>query len=134
MIPISPRLRELFAYGFSTCLAFAVDIGLLTLLVRYAHLHYALAAAISFLSGGALLYFLSVRFVFRYRRVANRSAEFSSFIAIGLVGVVIQTVVMLIAVEKLGVHYLVGKVAAAGCTFVTNYLLRRTLLFSPGKQ
>ena len=133
-LPAPARVREFIAYGFATCLAFALDLGLLTLLVSRVHLHYALAAAISFMSGGALLYLLSVRFVFRFRRLANRSAEFSSFIAIGLVGVVIQTIVMLIAVESLHLHYLLGKVAAAGCTFVTNYLLRRTLLFSPGKR
>jgi putative flippase GtrA len=127
-------LREFIAYGLATCLAFALDLAVLTLLVSQAHLHYALAAALSFMSGGALLYFLSVRFVFRFRRLVNRPAEFSSFIAIGLIGVAIQTAVMLIAVESLHVHYLLGKIAAAGCTFVTNYLLRRTLLFSPGKR
>lgn len=127
-------LREFIAYGLATCAAFAFDIALLSLLVSGAGLHYALGAAIAFLAGGALLYGLCVRFVFRFRRIANRSAEFSTFIALGLVGVVIQTVVMAIAVEVLHVYYLFGKFAAAGCTFVTNYLLRRTVLFSEWRK
>jgi putative flippase GtrA len=132
--PLTPALREFIAYGLATCVAFAFDVGLLTLLVSGAGLHYLLGAAISFLSGGALLYWLSVRFVFRYRRLVNRSAEFSSFIALGVVGLIIQTLVMRLAVGEFHVHYLLGKLAAAGCTFVTNYLLRRTVLFSERRK
>jgi putative flippase GtrA len=121
---------EAFKYGIGTVIAFAVDLGLLTWLVSGLAVHYILAAAISFVMGGVVLYLLSVRFVFRYRRIADRRVEMSIFIALGAVGLVIQTLVMSAAVNELHVHYLVAKLASAGCTFIVNFALRRSLLFS----
>jgi putative flippase GtrA len=77
---------EIFRYGLGTVVAFALDIGLLTLLVSRLGVHYILAAAISFVVGGVVLYLLSVRFVFRHRRISDRGVEMSFFIALGIVG------------------------------------------------
>jgi putative flippase GtrA len=131
------HVRELVGYGLATVVAFALDIGLLTLLVSRAGMHYVIAASLSFIAGGVLLYVLCVRFVFRARRVANRTLELSYFVALGVAGLVVQTVVMVVAVDLLGAHYLLAKLSAACCTFIANFLLRRTLLFSavtPGSQ
>jgi putative flippase GtrA len=124
------RLREVFTYGLATGFAFGVDIGLLTLLVSRLQFHPVLAAALSFTVGGVVLYFLSVRFVFRKRRITNRTLELSYFVGLGVAGLAVQTIVMLVAVDALHVHYLIAKLCAACCTFVANFLLRRTLLFS----
>jgi putative flippase GtrA len=43
----------------------------------------------------------------------------------------VNSVTMFIAVDALGVHVLGAKLAAATCTFVTNFLLRRCVLFTP---
>src|SRR5688572_21787437 len=54
-------LVEAFKYGLGSVGAFAADVGLLTLLVSGLGVHYVLAAAISFVVGGVVLYLLSVR-------------------------------------------------------------------------
>jgi putative flippase GtrA len=123
-------LVEAFKYGLGSVGAFAADVGLLTLLVSGLGVHYVLAAAISFVVGGVVLYLLSVRFVFRYRRITDARVEMSFFVALGAVGLVVQTVVMAAAVRELHAHYLVAKLMSAGCTFLVNFGLRRSLLFS----
>jgi putative flippase GtrA len=71
-----------------------------------------------------------VAFVFRFRRLQDWRVEFLSFAAIGAVGLLINTLVIGFTVRYLGMHYLIAKCAAAGFTFVWNFLSRRTLLFT----
>ena len=120
------------SYGLASAAAFALDVGLLWLLVNLAGWYYLLAALTSFIAGGVLLHKLSVKFVFRERRVANEGMEISYFLGLGIVGLLINMAVMYIAVDGLGAHLLVAKVCAAGCSICVNFLLRRQLLFSRG--
>jgi putative flippase GtrA len=127
------HLREISTYGICTVIAFGVDLALLTLMVSGLEWNYIAASIISFTLGGVLLYGLAVRVVFRHRRVDNRHLELTYFITIGVVGLGIQTALILFAVQTLHVHYLLAKIGAAGCTVILNFLARRTLLFSPKK-
>jgi putative flippase GtrA len=124
---------ELILYGLVSAIALLVDLALLTLLTSLG-VHYLVAATISFLSGGVVAYFLSVRFVFSHHRMQVRSVEAMAFIALGLVGLVMNTMVMAIVVGKAGASVIVGKAAAACCTFGVNFLLRKLVLFTAPKD
>jgi putative flippase GtrA len=123
-------LKEAILYSAASGVALAVDVGLLWLLVEKAQLHYLLAASIAFLAGTAIIYSLSISAIFRHRRVRDRRVEFGAFAAIGVLGLLLNLTVLTVAVDGLGVHYLVGKLAAVAFTFSLNFGLRRTLLFS----
>ena len=88
------RIVELFRYGLVSLVALAVDLGLLELLHRFTTLHYLFSASLSFVAGGFVAYLLSVRFVFRHRRVDTAMTEGSIFIALGLVGLAINAMVL----------------------------------------
>jgi putative flippase GtrA len=122
--------RELIGYGLVSACAFAVDAGLLWLLVRHAGMHYLFAATLTFVAGGVVAYLLSVRFVFSERRLRTRSVEGTAFVALGLAGLAVNTVVMGIAVGTAGAPLLTAKMASACLTFGVNFLLRRQLLFT----
>jgi putative flippase GtrA len=124
-------LRQATGYVGASALAFGVDFLLLSLLVAVFGVPYLLAAALSFLAGTVVVYWLSIRHVFDYRRLDDWRREFAIFAALGLVGLVVNLAVIYSLVERLGLHYLVAKVGAAGCTFIVNFLLRRWLLFLP---
>jgi putative flippase GtrA len=124
-------LREFGFYGASSACALAVDVGTLQLLNAVLGIHYLIASTLSFVAGGVVLYALSVKFVFKARRVDNRTLELSFFLALGLVGLVINSAVLYVAVGAWHLPVLGGKLAAAGFTFSTNFVLRRYLLFSP---
>ena len=121
---------ELLRYTAASAAALLVDAGVLTALVSCAGWQYMPAAVTSYITGGMFLYIVSVNLVFEFRRVGNRALELPMFLALGLVGLVVNTAVMLVAVETLHLHYLIAKAAAAGCTFTTNFLLRRNLMFA----
>lgn len=124
-------LREVTFYAAGAAAAFAVDAGLLAFQVEVLHVHYLLAATISFLAGTAVVYWASVRYAFAFRRVADGSSEFGIFAAIGVFGVLVNLAGMYVSVEWLHLHYLLGKVLSGGLTFVLNFALRRLLLFTP---
>ena len=129
-----PRsLEELFAYGIAAVAALAMDVGVLLLLVKQAGWPYLLAATASFIAGGVFLYFVSITFVFRVRRISNPALELSAFVALGIAGLVINLVVISVGVEFLHANYLIAKGAASCCTFGANFLLRRHLMFSPAR-
>jgi putative flippase GtrA len=121
---------EFIKYTAASGAALAVDFGLLSVLVSGAGVAYLPASAISFVAGGVFLYFFCVKVVFRYRRVPNPALELPLFVALGLVGLALNSLVMLVAVNQLHGGYLEAKAAAAVCTFSVNFVLRRFVMFS----
>jgi putative flippase GtrA len=122
---------EVVRYAAISAVAFVFDLALLTLLAQRLGVHYLVAASISFLVGGVVAYFLSVRFVFRFRRVQTRSLEGATFVALGLAGLAVNIVVMALLVGNAGTSIVAAKVVAAAGTFGVNFLLRKFVLFTP---
>lgn len=120
---------EALGYAVASGFALMVDMGLLWILVYFLSWDYLAAAAISYLSGASVAYVLSVKLAFRQHRLRDRRAEFVSFVAIGTVGLAINSGVIYVGVMFLGLHYLLAKCIAAGFTFTCNFFARRQLLF-----
>lgn len=125
--------REAIGYGLVSVVALGVDIGLLHGLVDGFGLHYLVASTIAFLAGATVSYLLSVRFVFPIRKVHNAYLECVAFFTLGLVGLAVNAGALFIAVGTAGLGLTAAKLLAAGCTFATNFTLRRQLLFSNTK-
>jgi len=105
------KYAELLAALLVSAVALVVDAGLLHLLTAVAGWHYLIAGAVGFIAGTVVNYLLSIRFVFAYRRV--------------------DSAILALFARGLGQHYLVGKLFAAGATFLFNFGSRRLLLFTP---
>lgn len=123
-------VREATLYSVASAVAFLVDVGLLTALVEWAGWHYLAAASVAFLGGTCVVYVASVTAIFTHRRLSDSHFEFGLFAAIGALGLLVNLLVLKLAVDVVGVHYLVGKIASAAFTFALNFGLRRWLLFS----
>jgi putative flippase GtrA len=120
-------------YGLVSIIALVVDAGLLNVLVKVFGWHYLIAATPAFLAGATVAYVLSVRFVFPVHKLQNRYLECVAFFTLGLVGVGMNAAALYIAIGAAGLGLTTAKLLAAGCTFITNFTLRRQLLFSPPK-
>ena len=123
--------REAYRYAAVSLVSLGVDTAILALLVRILKWGVLTSATISFLVGACIAYALSVKFVFRLHRLRNRRAEFAGFVALGLIGLAVNTGVIYLATRFLGMHVLIAKCVAAGCSFSCNFLARRQLLFVP---
>ena len=122
-------LKELLGYGAASACALVVDVTILWALVHFLSWGYLAAATVSFLVGAAVAYFFSTAIVFEQHRLRSRRTEFASFVAIGGVGLLINSAVIYIGVNFLGLHYLIAKCVAAGFTFTCNFIARRQILF-----
>ena len=128
------RLRALAHEGAryfgASAAALAVDLGTYSGLIRLAGVHYLAAAPVGFALGLAVIYTLSVRWVFRHRRLKDARAEFALFALIGLAGLAINEGVIYAGVEWLGLVYEPAKLVSAGVVFCFNFGARKLLLFT----
>ena len=126
-------LIEVLRYGLVSALALAVDTSILYVFVNIVGWHYLAASVLAFSAGATVAYVLSVRFVFRFRYLRNPSLEFASFLGLGLAGLLVNAAALFVAIGAAGLGLITAKVLAAGCTFATNFTLRRQFLFVPPK-
>jgi putative flippase GtrA len=126
--PFFDLTMELVRYGLVSVAALIVDFGCLLLLAHF--FHYLLASCISFTLGGVMAYVLSVTFVFERRRVNSVPTELGAFIALGLVGLAVNTAVIAMAMNYWALTLALSKIMAAGATFTCNFALRKWLLFT----
>jgi len=118
-------MRQLYRYALVSSVALAVDVGLLYLLTEKVGLNYLVSASLAFLCGLTVNYLLSLGFVFSASRL-NRRREFLLFSLIGLLGLVLNDLIIYLLV-MVQVWYMTAKLAAAVAVFFFNFFLRRLL-------
>ncbi|WP_312914263.1 GtrA family protein [Stenotrophomonas sp.] len=122
--------HDLFRYFVASVIALAIDVAVLSVAMRLFNAPMGWAATLGFASGAVVAYALSTRWVFKARSLAAAPLiEFAVFAIIGIVGLGVTQFVLWLGVVKLGLLPELVKLAAAGATFVFNYLARRSLLF-----
>ncbi len=128
------RLWKLFHESWKYFLVSAVSLGLDLVvywtLVNKVGLHYLTANVFSVSAGLIINYGLSISLVFTERRLKSRRAEFIGFVLIGVAGLGVNEAFIALFVGAVGLGTLTGKIAAAGLSFLFNFVTRRALLFS----
>ncbi len=119
-------------YLAGSALALGIDFGAYTGLIRLAGLHYLVAAPIGFALGLAVIYLLSIYWVFKERRLAGRRAEFALFALIGLAGMALNQLIIFACVRVLAASPEIAKIVSAGLVFCFNFTARKWLLFTRG--
>lgn len=132
--PLSDRLWTLFheswKYFLVSAVSLAVDMAIYGALVKILGVNYLIANVVSVSAGLVVNYALSVALVFKERRLKSRRAEFIGFVLIGVAGLAVNEAFIALFVGVFHLGSLVGKVAAAGLSFVFNFVSRKVLLFS----
>ena len=126
--------KEFLLYAVVSALALAVDLVILYLATaRFAMAGY-LAAALAYAIGLAAHYVLSVRYVFRYRRMASqRRTEVMVYALTGLVGILLSAGIVH-AGDLLGQSLAASKSVAIAVSFIAVFMIRKITLFSAGKS
>lgn len=128
-----PWLRlaaDLLKYGAASAAALALDYGTLLFLSQVVGVNYLVSTAAGFSAGLALVYVLSVRFVYKDRRVMGAGKEFAGFIVTGALGLLLNETLMALFVSMLGLAVVVAKIPTAGVVFLFNFATRRSYLFA----
>lgn len=122
-------LIQLFRYIFVGGFAFTVDYSLLFLLTEFVGIYYILSATISFIVGLVINYIISTQWIFKKSKLSNRFVEFFIYGVIGVIGLVLNDLLIFLFTDIMGYHYLISKIIAAALVMGWNFIGRKTILF-----
>ena len=120
---------QLFRYAIVGGISFVVDYGLLYVFTEWGHFHYLVSATLSFIAGLIVNYIISVKWIFTKSKLNSRSAEFTIYGIIGVVGLLLNNVLMYLFTDHLHVHYMISKLISAAIVLGWNFFGRRIILF-----
>ncbi|NHM14584.1 GtrA family protein [Xiamenia xianingshaonis] len=121
-------IAQFLKFGVVGVLAFVVDFGLLFVLTSGLGVNYLVSATASFSASVVFNYAASMRYVFTHREDLSRRREFVVFVALSVVGLVINNATMALFVEVFAVNYLVAKVVATAIVILWNFFSRKKWL------
>ncbi|MCF7859010.1 MAG: GtrA family protein [Candidatus Cloacimonetes bacterium] len=122
-------LIQLFRYSFVGGIAFIVDISSLYLLTEFAQIYYLISAALAFLLGLTVNYILSILWIFRLRVFQSRSLEFTIFTIIGILGLILNEIIIWFSTEQLKLYYLYSKLISTFIVYFWNFFARKYILY-----
>ena len=122
-------LIQLFRYTFVGGVAFLGDFAMLFIMTDYIHIHYLISAAIAFLFGLIINYFLSIKWIFSSSKLSSRHIEFIIYAFIGIIGLGINEILMWFFTDKIKLFYLLSKLGSTCIVYMWNFFARRFILF-----
>lgn len=126
--------EELARYFAVSVAALAVDVICLFVLVKILFISTILSAAVGFILGSMVAFLLSTHWAFSNRRFIKWQDGLLWFIAIGIVGLLVNTLMMWTMTEYFSASLMFSKFAAASCSFATNFLMRKYFLYTPMRK
>lgn len=129
-MPAPHRLAvQLLRYLVAGGSAFALDALTMITLTEVAGIHYLWSAAAGFLVGLLTNYAICIFWVFRQRKITSTAVELLIFAATGLIGLVLNEVLIWALSDPGGLHYVWSKIIATTLIFLLNFASRKILLF-----
>ena len=122
-------LVQLFRYFVVSGFSLVIDFCTLFLFTDVLRIHYLISSVLSYSIGLLINYYISVNWVFNSRTYANRRKEFTIFVAIGIAGLGINTLVMWVCTGLFSLYYLAARVISAAIGYTWKYVARRLILF-----
>lgn len=118
-------IKQMFNFGIVGILCFAIDYGLMVFFTDFCNINYLLSCAMAFIISTIVNYVLSMRFVFKSANDMRKRTEFIFFVAMSSFGLVLTEILMLLFVEKIGIHYMLSKIAVTAMVMVYNFVTRK---------
>ncbi len=124
-------IEQFLKFGIVGVIAFCIDYGVLMLLSQVFGLNPVPSAAISFCVSVIFNYLASMKYVFKRRDDMSRQREFIIFIALSVVGLIINELIMAAGTAALGAGAIAvtfTKLVATAVVMVWNFLSRKKWL------
>lgn len=127
--PTETNRNEFVKYLIGGGSAYTVDFLLLIFLTEFLGVPVLISAAVSFIIGLIIIYLLSIKWIFENRIQNNSYQEFFIFSFIGIIGLLINEILIWTSISTEYVHYTVAKIMSAGLVFIWNFSARKFILF-----
>lgn len=121
-------LTKMFKYFLASFLSLAIDMLIFLMMGKILH-NYLISACIGYTVGLFVNYYLSIKWVFSYRKIKKYHIEFGIFTVIGFGGLVVNEVVIYAGLFVMAVTPFLSKLLASGFSFLFNYSIRKLVLF-----
>jgi len=123
--------KEFIKYFITSLISLFVDTAIYLILGKIFN-NYLVSAAVGYLAGLLVNYYLSIKWVFSYRKIAKFVYEFSIFALVGFFGLLLNEAVIYVG---LYIFYLLpfwAKMVSACLSFLFNFSARKLLLYTKG--
>ena len=124
-------IEQFLKFGVVGAIAFLIDYGVLMLLSQVIGMDPVISASISFVVSVVFNYVASMHYVFTRRDDISRRREFTVFVILSAIGLVINEIIMVIGVNVLGDSALmvtITKLVATAIVMVWNFVSRKKWL------
>ncbi len=121
---------QFIKYFFASAIALFADMAVLFVLTEFCHIYYLISATISFLAGIAITYIFSKLYIFTKTSISSKTAEFTVFLVIGIIGLILNNIFLYIFTDVFDIHYMLSKCLVIAITYLWNYFARKKFIFS----
>lgn len=124
-------IEQFLKFGVVGAIAFLIDYGVLMLLSQVIGMDPVISASISFVVSVVFNYVASMHYVFTRRDDISRRREFTIFVILSAIGLVINEIIMVIGVNVLGDSALmvtITKLVATAIVMAWNFVSRKKWL------
>ncbi|MFC5281013.1 GtrA family protein [Arcanobacterium canis] len=121
-------LTQISKFGIVGVFATALDFLILWGLVSLAGINYLVGATIAYIISLVFNYIASMKYVFQRRDDLKRSYEFTIFVVLALIGLLLNNLTMWVLTGLFAVNYMISKIFATALVMVWNFASRKALL------
>lgn len=121
-------IEQILKFGVVGVIAFVIDFGVMVLLTELFALNPVISATVSFTVSVIFNYLASMRYVFKHREGMSRSREFTIFVVLSIIGLVINDVLMWTGTELVSFDYRLVKIIATAVVMIWNFVTRKIFL------
>lgn len=134
-------LEQILKFGVVGFVCFLIDFGITTGLTNLVGVHYLISKFLGFVISAVVNYILSIKFVFTQKKEMDKKKEFTVFLILSAIGLVINEIVMYVCIDGIYVHngflqanitdglmVSISSVIATGIVMVYNFISRKLFL------
>lgn len=121
-------IEQIIKFGIVGVIATIIDWGIYYICYNYFGIDYRIANVIGFSISVIFNYLASVKYVFEVDKNKDPRKTFVLFITLSVVGLVINEVLLILLVQKLGLAKMLSKILASIVVMTFNFITRKMFL------
>lgn len=134
-------MEQILKFGVVGFFCFLIDFGITTGLANICGVHYLISKFLGFVISAIVNYLLSIKFVFTQKKEMNKNKEFTGFIFLSAIGLLINEIVMFVCIDVIYRHTAflqeiitdewmvsISSIIATGIVMVYNFISRKIFL------
>ena len=119
--------QQIFKFGIVGGIAFVIDYGIMVILKELLGFSILISVAFGFAVSVIFNYIASIKWVFDVSK-KQTIKEFSTFIILSIIGLIINQLIMYIMVEKASIWYMFSKIVSTIIVMVYNFITRKIFI------